>query len=341
MNGQPWTCIDSTEVKEMGKQLRYGILSFLGIVLLILDSKTALTGASNGIEICIKTVIPSLLPFFVLSNVLMRSLYGSKAKFLHLIEKLFHIPHGAGILPVCFFLGGYPVGAQNVGKLYQTNVISKHRAETLLAYCNNAGPAFIFGMISCLFDEKWIPWVLWIIHIVSAFLVSRWFPCDERIEEKSFSLDVSISEVVSSSMKTIGQVCVWVILFRIIINFLSRWVLWVLPTTLQILIAGSLELANGCIELIAIKSSALRFILCSALLSFGGLCVIMQTESVTNGLRLRYYFYGKTLQTIFSIFLSTAFILQQWLLLVLFILLFLLVPKIILKKCSIPNTLRV
>jgi len=325
----------------MGNQLCYGMTSLLGILLLIFDGKTAIAGASTGIEICIKTVIPSLLPFFVLSNMMMHSLTGCKSKILYLIEKIFHIPHGAGILPVCCLLGGYPVGAQNIGMLYHANVISRHRAEILLAYCNNAGPAFIFGIVSCLFSEKWIPGTLWIIHITSAYLVSRWFICNESIEGQSGAGKISLSEIIISSIKTMGQVCVWVILFRIIIQFLSRWILWILPTPLQILTAGILEISNGCIELISIPSKTLRFVFCSAFLAFGGLCVIMQTESVTSGLSLKYYFGGKTLQTIISIFLSMAFIYQQWIILIAIILLLWGLPKIILKKCSIPKVIRV
>ena len=43
---------------------------------LILDGRTAIDGARQGIELCLRTVIPSLFPFFVLSILLTSSLLG-------------------------------------------------------------------------------------------------------------------------------------------------------------------------------------------------------------------------------------------------------------------------
>ena len=51
-------------------------LSASGILLLILDGKTAISGASEGLQLCIRSVIPSLFPFFVLSNLLTGTLLG-------------------------------------------------------------------------------------------------------------------------------------------------------------------------------------------------------------------------------------------------------------------------
>ena len=39
-----------------------------GILVLILDSRTALAGAAQGLSLCLKTVIPSLFPFIFLSG---------------------------------------------------------------------------------------------------------------------------------------------------------------------------------------------------------------------------------------------------------------------------------
>jgi hypothetical protein len=50
-----------------------------------------------------------------------------------------------------------------------------------------------------------------------------------------------------------------------------------------------------------IQQEGLRFLLCSLFLSFGGLCVTMQTISVTEGLSIRGYLQGKAIQTAFSL----------------------------------------
>ena len=60
----------------------YGIGAAVGMLLLILDSKTAVTGAWDGIELCLRTVIPSLFPFFIISAALTSSLAGMKLPLL-------------------------------------------------------------------------------------------------------------------------------------------------------------------------------------------------------------------------------------------------------------------
>ena len=101
-----------------------------------------------------------------------------------------------------------------------------------------------------------------------------------------------------------ASACGWILLFRIMLSFLERWFLWFLPEETQILLVGFLELSIGCIRLGSIPSEDIRFVLCSAMLAFGGLCVAMQTGSVSQGLSLKVFFRGKMIQTLFSIILS-------------------------------------
>ena len=102
-----------------------------------------------------------------------------------------------------------------------------------------------------------------------------------------------------------GKICCWVVIFRVILNVLSHWVLWLLPPDLQISIYGVLELSNGIIRLKEISHSGLRFVLCSGVVAFGGLCVYMQTHSVTKILGTGQYFPGKILQCLFSVLFSS------------------------------------
>lgn len=98
-----------------------------------------------------------------------------------------------------------------------------------------------------------------------------------------------------------ATVCGWVVLFRVLLAFLKRWIFWILPAAVQVAVTGILELSNGCCELLAVTDVSARFCICSGILAFGGLCVTMQTVSVTAGLSLKPYFWGKLLQTLFSL----------------------------------------
>lgn len=281
------------------------ISASLGMLMLILDSKTALEGAMQGVELCIRTVVPSLLPFFVLSILLTSSLTGSTISYLRPLGRLCGIPIGTESLLAIGLLGGYPVGAQSIHHTYKEGFLTNQEARRLLGFCNNAGPAFIFGIAGGLFQSRWCAWALWGIHIVSALIVGMIMPhkTSRRIAAASAS-HVTLPMCLSRSVTVMGEVCGWIILFRVVLAFSERWFLWLLPDMLCAAAHGALELVNGCHFLYSIPSEGIRFVLCSAFLAFGGLCVAMQTVSVTGALGIGWYFPGKILQCIISILLA-------------------------------------
>lgn len=289
-----------------------GSAAGLGMLILILDSKTALTGAAEGLDLCIKTVIPSLFPFVFLSNLLTLALSGISLPVMRPVRKLFSMPESTESLLIPAFLGGYPVGAQCIASAHASGALSRQSAENLLAFCSNPGPAFLFGMVGRFFPEGWMVWCLWGILIFSALLVSAVFPCAESAGPSRLNPSGGTGSI-KTAVTVMGSICGWVILFRVLIAFLDRWCLWLIPDPLRLVLIGMLELTNGCCGLDEIGSIPLRFALAAGFLSFGGLCVTMQTVSVTRGLSLRKYLIGKLLHTIlcaalaFSVFNPVVF----------------------------------
>jgi len=281
------------------------IASVLCLVVLILDGKTALQGASSGIALCIKSVIPSLLPFFVLSIYLTGGLIGVKSTFLAPVKKIFRVPNGTESLLLIGFLGGYPVGAKTVHTAYTSAGLSRQNAERMLMFCNNAGPAFLFGMVSMFFPKHYTVWLLWGIQLFSAMLVSRTAPLQpsKTVIGPSYQ-SISFSESVNRTIHIMASVCCWIVLFRVILAYLEKWTLGNLPVWFQVLFSGILELSNGCVRLGEIENEAIRFIVCSVLLSFGGFCVTFQTASVIGDLDFRMYVKGKLFQTGYALILS-------------------------------------
>ena len=175
----------------------------------------------------------------------------------------------------------------------------------MLAFCSNAGPAFIFGILGNKFSNAAILWLLWGIHIISAVLVAILIPKKDEQRGTIVSPPVpTLAQSVKNAVLSMGYICGWIVLFRVILAFCERWFLWLLPTSLQVILCGLLELANGCIGLDAVSSMGTRFVLCSAMLAFGGACIVMQTASVTGKLGLGLYLPGKLLQMVLSILLS-------------------------------------
>lgn len=271
--------------------------------LLILDSKTAIDGAQEGLDLCIRTVIPSLFPFFVLSSLLTSAL--TDTAFLRPLGKFCRIPAGAESIMLVGFLGGYPVGAQCIYDAWQNGSLTRQDAQRMLGFCNNAGPAFIFGMTSTLFTNSAAPWLLWGIQILSALITAFLIPgTPDRNAQIRIQETLTLPKALERSVRNMANVCGWVILFRVVLAICGKWVFGLVPMELQVLLSGLLELANGYCAMASLHSEGIRFLMCSLCLSFGGLCVGMQTVSAVGALGTGMYFPGKLMQTMVGFLLA-------------------------------------
>ena len=277
----------------------------VGFAVLILDSRTGLLAARDGIALCAGTLIPSMFPFFVLSMVLTSSLAGKPIKALRPLGKLCRIPSGAESLLAIGLLGGYPVGAQNVLSAHRQGALSETDAMRMAVFCNNAGPAFLFGYLGSLFDDAIYPWIIWGIHITSALILGWVLPGGtENTSRTAASPPLSLSQALNRSIRVMAQVCGWVVLFRVLIGFLDRWLFWAVGDVPKSILAGFLELSNGCILLASLPSNGMRMVLASTILGFGGLCVLLQTHSIAGSFNIPMYLPGKVFQGCISFLLA-------------------------------------
>lgn len=278
------------------------------MLLLILDTQTAAAGAAEGIDLCIKVIIPSLFPFFIVTTYLNASLLGMRIPGLRTLGRLLHVPSGGESLLLLGLIGGYPVGAQLVADAYRQSQLKKRTGQILLGYCSNAGPAFIFGVAGTLFSSFWTPLFLWLIHLLSAVATGLLLP-QPAYTTMSWDTDrnISIVQALQKSISICASVCGWVVVFKIIMAYLAHFAAGFLESSHMVLLTGILELSNGCLKLAEINSEAVRFVLCAVFLAFGGICVLLQTLSVTETLGIGLYIPGKLIQTCISLLAALGF----------------------------------
>ena len=240
-----------------------------------------------------------------ITKLICSSLSGKRIPFVRRIGRLTGIPAGAESILLLGFIGGYPIGAQCIDDAYQAGTISGSDAARMLAFCNNVGPAFLFGILGILFPKALPLWGLYIIHILSAVIVGIILP-GKSVDVCTLQPRASLTlpQALESSIRTMASVCGWIIVFKIILQFADRWFLWALDPAGQATVAGLLEMSNGCIALINVQNLGLRYIFCSLFLGFGGCCVGMQTAAVARHIDFKLYFPGKVLQALLSMFLA-------------------------------------
>ena len=287
------------------------ILAACLLLLLMLNTQIAAVGAQEGVKLCIQVIIPSLFPFFFLTGYLIPMLTDISFPGLNVLCKKLNIPCGCEGLLILGLIGGYPVGAQAINSAFQAGKLQKTQAHRLMGFCSNAGPAFIFGVTGTLFPSPVVPWILWAIHIISALLTDVILPRSQCAQAGSTDRkEITILQAFRQSLTVTASVCGWVILFKVVLSILFH-ILRLQDSFAKVILSGLFELSGGCIALNEISSMPLRFLLVSALLSFGGICVFMQTASVTAQCGTGLYLHGKLIQTLVSSMLSLTLVLLR------------------------------
>lgn len=285
------------------------ITALLTSLLLIYNNDLAAKGAIEGMRMCFNTIIPALFPFIFLTNYMISCQIKGNSNLARAVGKLFLIPENCEDLLIPILLGGYPLGVIAVARAYKLRRISKECANRMLLYCNNPGPAFIFGIMGKVFQSRTIPVTLWFIQILCCLTLSSIYPSYESGSSVNIEKS-SISKVMNQSLQSASTICGWVILFKILLALLPNFENYRIFSGIKIATIGCIELTNGCLTLASIQNSNLKFIIASVLLGFGGICVMMQSISLMDGLSKKNYYIGKCVNGILAAVYSTVFVIS-------------------------------
>ena len=318
------------------------LLPFFFVIIaicLVIFSKTNLSAASNGLTLWTTCVVPSLFPFFVITNLLS---YTKVVTILGRILDKFMKPlfNVSGIGSFAFIMGlisGYPVGAKIIADFREKNLVTKEEGERLLAFTNNSGPLFILSSIGIsLFGDTKTGLLLLCTHVLSCITVGIILGrfSNKSINEFNYQSNNSIVQNNNVSLKNLGEVLGnsinnaistilliggFVVIFSVIISILnSTYALDFLSSFLnpilsllgfdlnfsKPLLSGIIELTNGVksVSTIHIKAISQNIVLCAFLLGFGGFSVLLQVFSIVakTDLSMKKYFWGKLLQGIIA-----------------------------------------
>lgn len=313
------------------------IIFVLIAICLVIFSKTNLSAASNGLILWATCVVPSLFPFFVISNLLSHTKVVSFIGRLldKFMKPLFNVPGIGGFAFIMGLISGYPVGAKIVSEFREKGLVSKDEGERMLAFTNNSGPLFILSSVGIsLFGDTKTGILLLCTHVLSCITVGIILGkfSIEQSEKNNYinnkiilknnnvtlkNLGEVLGNSINTAISTILLIGGFVVIFSVIISilnvthaldFLSKFlnpILSFLGFNLDFskpMLSGIIELTNGIksVSNIHIKAISQNIILCAFLLGFGGFSVLLQVFSIVSktDLSMKKYFIGKLLQGI-------------------------------------------
>lgn len=167
------------------KDLAFPILCVIFILALIFFSKTAITAALKGLKLFLEIVLPSLFPFFVVSELLNSTGFVRASGILlePVMRPLFNVPGCGSFALLMGVTSGYPVGARVTGTMLENKDLTKNEAERLLAFTNNSGPLFIIGAVATgMYGIPAIGYFLLACHIAACVTVGLIFRFNGRTD---------------------------------------------------------------------------------------------------------------------------------------------------------------
>lgn len=303
------------------------LLAGLGaMAALMFCPETAADSARRGLRICGEMLIPSLLPFFVVSALLRAwGLPGVLGRLLGGVTARIWGMSGAGVSAFLLGItGGYPLGAAAIGQLRRDGGISREEAQRALCFCNNTGPAFLIGAAGAgVFHSSGIGLLLYGAHVLAAVMIGMVTAPKQRIPAPAERTYISIAgfsealtDAVKTSVETLLTVCGFVVIFSVMTGLLQDEIFkaagWISAhigmelTSVKALLTGVLELGGGLGAMEGLSPTAGNLALASFLIGFGGLSVQAQSAAVLRGtdLRLTFPFFCKLAHGVLSALLT-------------------------------------
>lgn len=121
------------------------------IVYILFFPQDAVTAAADGLVLWYERVLPSLLPYAILSNILIYSGFtGYLVKLLYpLLRLILPASRNGSFVLLSGFLFGFPMGSKNCAEMLKCGQLEYQEAEILFMVTNNISPVFISSYILC------------------------------------------------------------------------------------------------------------------------------------------------------------------------------------------------
>ncbi|MDA8146156.1 MAG: sporulation integral membrane protein YlbJ [Thermaerobacter sp.] len=303
-------------------------LATAGVVLalaaaIIAHPAAAFQASVQGLELWWNVVFPALLPFFIVSQLLLglgvvRAL-GSVME--PVMRRAFRVPGEGAFVLALGAVSGFPVGAVLTAQLRRAGAISREEAERLVCFANTANPLFMSGAVAVgMFGNAAVAPLIMAAHYLSDLLIGlllrfhgpgaprpKPVPVPPVRPPDQPPLGTLLAEAVERSLNTLGLIGGFIVLFAVSVKLLTVLGVLRLPTAAlagvfspwgldrplaRALIQGGFEISSGAQQAArAAAPLAARLAVVGAILAWSGLSVLAQVTAVLRGTDLRLHLY--------------------------------------------------
>ena len=302
----------ATKKRLSGGQTLFCVMSAVAMLITFKLSDVAIEAMTEGMRLCVNTVIPSLFPFMVFSELFIAS-GAAQAVGRYLaapLTWLFDISREGAAALLLGLLCGFPIGSRSALSLYERGRISRGELEHILAFCNNPSSAFLISAVGVsLFGSRQLGVLFYSVHIISAFfvgLVSRPY-FSKKKKEREYCLAqkgiahrregfiASLTAAVGNSAGSMILICAFVVFFSAVVGYLRFFaVRGNMPEWAMALTFGFFEMTGG-VSKAAELPLRVAVPMAAALTGWSGLSVAFQFVGLCKEHRVSLlpYFFSK------------------------------------------------
>ncbi len=316
------------------KKLFFTLVLIIFIVALVVSPEKYIKVAFNGTLVWATAILPALFPFMIFTKLLTSTGYIERfSKGLSPITKFLYKTSGiSSYVFLMSIISGYPLGAKITSDLYEEGIISRSEACRICTFTSNSGPMFIIGTVGVgMLISATAGYIILISHILSAIfnglIYRKYNPKEVKNEVKKSYPDVTkneddfLTKSMESSIKSTLLIGGYIIIFFVIteilysiglfsplINMLS--LVGVDKAISSGIIFGFFEVTKGCLTIASSTISlSLKTIICSLIITFGGLSVSFQAFAFLNKFKISksFFFLQKITQAILALIFCIYF----------------------------------
>ncbi len=325
---------------KITKNLIVALFIILSILFMIIETDDIMYGVQNAIKLWATRVFPVLFPFYIFSALAVK--YGVAHLLGDLLKPitrcLFRTSSISGFVFFMSIISGNPSSAIIISQLYEDGSITKTEAQHLLSFCVFVNPIFCIGTIGyAYFHNVTIGYIVLISHIMANIIIGllmRYQIKNKYIEHFSFknaylkmvrhknkhntTFGETITTILQNGMNTMFLIGGFMIFYNLIIvmiinsqiiHYSYHYLSYLLMLfnihyeTYYAFFVGIFEMVLG-VDTVIQSTFSLRLTttFVTMLISFGGLSIHSQIQSILLKVKLKYFpfFISRIAQMVFS-----------------------------------------
>lgn len=273
--------------------------SLFFIALLLKNPDISIQYVTRGLRLCCTAVIPTLFPFMVLSELLVRTGGGElMGRALAAPMRALFGLSGAG--SCAFLLGavcGFPVGTRAAVMLYDRGLLERSEAERLISFCNYPSSAFMISATgAALWQNRQLGAAMYASVLAAGVIAGIISGIPARRAAKKEGVvptdmphivrkpqPTALSDSVTAAATSTLNVCAYVAFFSCVVGCISHILARISPSrTVEAAIYSFFELTSGAAASAAVIPSRTGILMCTAAAGWSGLSVALQVFSVCS-----------------------------------------------------------